>query len=67
MSTYETKAGDYWDVISKEVYDSEMHTDLLISANIEYAAMLTFPAGIKLNVPDLEIAVDYSNLPPWKR
>ena len=67
MSVYETKSGDFWDVISKEVYGSEMHTDVLIEANPKYVDIFRFPAGIELNVPEIDVKPDYNSLPPWKR
>ena len=68
MTTYITKAGDMWDSIAMEVYDSTEHTGKLIAWNGEYAEHYVFPAGITLRVPDLSnVDADLSFLPPWRR
>lgn len=66
MRTYTTIQGDMWDIISYRVYGTEMYIDKLIKANPEHVKTVIFDAGIKLNVPDVEIPSS-DTLPPWKR
>lgn len=65
-NTYTTISGDMWDKIAYEQMGSVSHTDALIRANAEYAALFVLPAGIVLTIPE---ATDKANieLPPWKR
>ncbi|MEK3996675.1 phage tail protein [Psychrobacillus sp. FSL K6-2365] len=64
---YTTVQGDMWDSISKSVYGSEFHTDILIKANSQYVSTLIFSSGIVLNTPLVEAATQFADLPPWKR
>ena len=67
MSTYSTKQGDMWDLIADNVYGSTAHTGKLIKANQQYSDIYIFPAGIELDVPDLDDEdVEYSVIPPWR-
>ena len=43
-----------------------LHTDKLIQANLDYAALFILPAGIELSIPELE-EEENMELPPWKR
>lgn len=65
-NTYTTISGDMWDKIAYEQMGSVLHTDKLIRANAQYAALFVLPAGIVLTIPQ---ASDEANmeLPPWKR
>lgn len=68
MSTYVTKQGDTWDLISYRIYPQlgkEMCMDKLIEANHQIDTVI-FPAGVTLTVPDVE-APETSNLSLWKR
>ena len=47
--TYTTISGDMWDKIAYEQMGSVLHTDKLIRANAEYAALFVLPAGIVLH------------------
>ncbi len=67
MKTYTTVSGDMWDLISKKVYGDEKFTDVLINANPEYRMLYTFPAGITLDIPEIEERISADDLPPWKR
>lgn len=67
MSTYTTKQGDMWDMISYRLTGSNDQIIPLMQANPEYTETFIFPAGVVLNVPELNSIVDYSVLPPWKR
>lgn len=66
---YKTIQGDTWDVVAKKLLGSEMHMSDLIRANPDYQEYVIFPAGIELNVPEVEqtTAQEESMLPPWKR
>ncbi len=66
MISYTTISGDKWDGIAKKMLGSELYTDKLIKANIEYSHIFIFSAGIVLKVPALEEEVPLQ-LPPWKR
>ena len=69
MATYTTTSGDTWDIIAKRVYDNELFMDILIDANTTYRKMVILPAGVVLQVPDIDTtSAEYeANLPPWKR
>ncbi len=66
LKTYTTISGDMWDKIAYEQMGSVLHTDKLIKANIDYATLFVFPAGIKLVIPETESRIRME-LPPWKR
>lgn len=69
MKIYRTKQGDMWDALSRTFYGSEFYMHELIQANYEHRDIVIFPAGILLNIPEIETAVDVleESLPPWKR
>lgn len=69
MGTYTTKSQDTWDIISKNVYGSELFMDRLIAANLEHRKVVFFSDGVVLNVPEIDTnSSDFEkNLPPWKR
>lgn len=69
MGTYTTKSQDTWDIISKNVYGSELFMDRLIAANLDHRKVVFFSDGVVLNVPDIvTTSSDFEkNLPPWKR
>jgi phage tail protein X len=68
MRNYTTIQGDTWDIISKKVYGSEKHGDVLLEQNWPERSRVIFPAGIVLGVPDISTeTVDSSDLPPWRR
>ncbi len=62
---YRTKSGDTWDKISKIVYGTEYHADILMAANPEQIETFIFEAGTMLFVPELVEKRD-GLLPPWK-
>lgn len=66
IKTYTTISGDMWDKIAYEQMGSVLYTDKLMKANVKYAALVVFPAGVVLTIPAVE---DKENmeLPPWKR
>lgn len=64
--TYTTISGDMWDKIAHEQMGSVLYLDKLMKANVKYAALFVFPAGIVLTIPEVEDEVNME-LPPWKR
>ena len=64
--TYTAISGDMWDQIAYTQMGSVLHTDKLIKANADYAAMFIFPAGVVLTIPEVE-EKQSMELPPWKR
>lgn len=65
-NTYTTISGDTWDMVAYKIYGNEMCMDKLIKANLEYKNIYIFPAGIVLNLPEIDLEVSES-LPPWKQ
>lgn len=63
---YTTIQGDTWDVIAFKTLGNEMLMSHLIEANIKYADITVFGAGIKLVIPEAKPPVN-ELLPPWKR
>lgn len=66
MNTYTTIQGDTWDMIAYKKLGNTNYTDRLIAANPEHVGTLLFPAGVRLNLPEIEKKPNH-NLPPWKR
>lgn len=69
---YRTKEGDRWDMISYRFYGHPDYYKEIIKANpylpesVKKAALL--PAGVLLEIPELETKIVYpEELPPWKR
>lgn len=69
MSTYTTKQGDMWDSIALSQYGSISDVDTLMMANTKYIGTYIFPAGIVLDIPEIDSDNSVSNatLPPWQR
>lgn len=63
---YTTVSGDTFDIISHKRYGDEKQAVHIIEANIEYANVIIFGSGVRLNIPEIGI-IQPSNLPPWKR
>lgn len=70
MRKYMTVQGDTWDYIAYKVYGAESGTEFymstLLEANLKYLSYVVFPAGIRINVPDVKVELP-KTLPPWKR
>mgnify|MGYP002855566330 CR=1 FL=1 len=67
MRTYRTIQGDTWDIIAYREYKNigaERLLHCLIDANPEHVGTVIFPAGVVLNVPDIDIPKS-DTLPPW--
>lgn len=69
MTTVTTIQGDTWDILAKKAYGKETLMDVLIQANYPHRETAIFPAGVVLNVPEVDTtSAEYEeNLPPWKR
>ena len=69
MKTTTTIQGDTWDILAKRLYGNELFMDVLINANINHRRIAIFPAGIVLQVPEVDTTAlaDDPDLPPWKR
>lgn len=66
---YTTISGQAWDQIAFEVYGDEHYCDRLMAANRDKLDYFVFPAGIELNIPEVEyldrdsVPSDY---PAWR-
>lgn len=68
MKTYTTVSGDMWDHIAYKQYGSSAYVGKLYKANTEYRKYYKLPAGLKLNIPDLdEKDVTQEQIAPWRR
>lgn len=65
---YKTKQGDTWDLISFNVFGSELFSKEIINANKDKSHIMIFSANTKINIPivDLDV-IDDSILPPWRK
>ena len=69
MHKYRTVQNDTWDMIAFRLWRSqggEKNISTLIEANEQYKDYVIFPAGIVLNVPEIEDMTAQS-IPPWRR
>lgn len=65
MKTYTTIAGDKWDGIAFKELGNCNKLDILIKENIKHKDIYIFPAGVVLNIPEVEETINQT-LPPWK-
>lgn len=65
--TYTTIQGDMWDGIAYKALGSTDVTDQLMRCNTKYIGYFTFPAGIVLELPEVDDTVASSTAPPWRR
>ncbi len=65
MTTYTTKQGDMWDLISYNLFESTNAIIPLMQANPEHSETFIFPAGVELNVPDFDEILEPEVVPPW--
>jgi phage tail protein X len=63
MKKYRTNSGDTWDKIAYEQLGSEYLLPFLLKENQKYRQYVQFPAGIELNIPDIEITIEEK--PAW--
>lgn len=66
MDDYTTIQGDTWDMIAKKVYGDEKKLDVLMAANFDSLDYVVFPAGVAVNIPELDRQAD-SDLPEWRK
>ena len=67
MNKYTTVQGDMWDAIAYKIFGNELYMNELLEANNDYRNVAVFPAGITLNIPDINVIQSSKILPPWKR
>lgn len=67
MSVHTTIQGDTWDGIAFRLWGREHLMSALIQANPDHADVLMFPAGVVLNVPEVNVNAiqPITELPPW--
>lgn len=66
MATYKTRQGDTWDAIAHNQLGDVAFTDRLMMLNGKYLNYYTFPAGIVLELPDMEKKQETAPV-PWKQ
>lgn len=69
MSKYRSVQGDMWDSIAYKVYGDETKMNILIETNTKYKNIQVFPAGIELNIPELETEEEtliVPDVPVWR-
>ena len=68
MSTYTTKQGDMRDTIAIAQYGSISEVDTLMMANTKHIGTYIFPAGVVLDIPEIDTEDEVANatLPPWQ-
>lgn len=62
-----TIQGDTWDILSIRAYGSVEFIDDLIRENPDQRMVTIFPAGVEIEVPEVDTTQAVTNLPPWKR
>lgn len=64
-----TQSAERWDTLSAHYYGDPMSYWRIIAANPQVPILPVLPAGIKLNIPVIEILEMNSKeeLPPWLR
>jgi phage tail protein X len=63
---YVTQTGDMWDGIAFDQMGSTSLTNTLMNANASLHDIFIFPAGVTLEIPDVQIPPP-GGMPPWKR
>jgi phage tail protein X len=66
---YTTVSGQTWDQIAYEVYGNEYYCDRIMDANRELLDYFVFPAGVVMQIPDLEVIAEENvsdNYPEWR-
>ena len=63
---YATTQGDMFDLISYNLFGTELYSDLILKANPKYRDVYIFSSGINLEIPNIEEIPADENLPPWK-
>lgn len=65
--SYVTSEGEAFDSIALQEYDEEKMAHYIIKENPDYCDVLTFEAGVVLQIPILETTNIPDTLPPWRR
>lgn len=65
--TYTTVQGDMFDCIADKTLGDVKYKDLVMRANPAHIGTYIFAGGITLTIPDVDIIVSDSDLPPWKQ
>lgn len=65
--THTTTQGDCWDAIAFKIWEKETLLHHLVKANPEHLDVLIFPAGVVLNVPEITVPAETTELPPWMK
>ena len=67
-NTYVTVQGDKWDLIAHQQLGHTRFMGALMAANTQYLDYYIFPAGIELQLPEIEPEqAGLSSLPPWRQ
>lgn len=65
---YTTVSGDTFDIIAKKELGNEKYTEQLMNVNKDHIETVIFSAGIKLNLPEIDVEETVTeNIPPWRR
>lgn len=69
FTEYITSEGERWDTIAHKAYGDATKFGDIIEANPTVTIAATFEAGVRLQVPIIEVVVRSIKelLPPWKR
>ncbi|NLM85526.1 MAG: phage tail protein [Clostridiales bacterium] len=66
--SYVTVQGDKWDLIAHQQLGDTRHMNKLMAANPQYLDYYIFPAGIELQLPEIDPEqAGLSSLPPWRQ
>lgn len=63
---YVTQSGDMWDKIAHDILGSEQYMGELIRANPDLIDYVIFPAGIEIQIPEIDDTQTDIELPPWR-
>lgn len=63
---YVTQAGDMWDKIAHDAMGSEQYMGELIKANYDLIDYVIFPAGIEVQIPEIDDTQTDIELPSWR-
>jgi phage tail protein X len=66
MKTYTTKSGDTWDLIAFQKLGNCKYTAQLMDVNRDKLSYTVFPAGVALNLPEIEQETTKLKLPAWR-
>ncbi len=67
MNIYTTKQGDTFDKIAYKIFGDHYLFGAIMEVNIELIDYVIFPAGINVNIPNIDIKNHIMDSPPWKR